>query len=311
MLFAALACRNIAIMADYDRGYKLLFSNPEMVRDLLLGFVREEWVAKLDFDSLEKVSGSYVSDDLRERHDDVIWRVRFADKWLYLYILLEFQSKEDAHMAVRVLTYLGLLYQDLIRTKQFTPSGKLPPVLPIVLYNGENRWSAAEEVSELIENIPGNLARFSPKLRYLLIDEGAFEHSELKSLKNLVAVLFQLEKTPVNEVADELLYRFIEWVWDNKELQRAVAVFLTRVYFENKVDVSEIFLRAKNPSEVKTMLEKNREKWNRELVDKGRNEERQRLAKRLLTNGMSVSQVAELTELSEEEVQKLQDSVAN
>ncbi|MCP4605267.1 MAG: Rpn family recombination-promoting nuclease/putative transposase, partial [Proteobacteria bacterium] len=218
-------------MADYDRGYKLLFSSPEMVRDLLLGFVREDWVAKLDFNSLEKVAGSYISDDLRERHDDVIWRVRFADKWLYLYILLEFQSTEDIHMSVRVLTYLGLLYQDLIRGKQFTPSGKLPPVLPIVLYNGDKRWSAAEEVSELIEHIPGSLARFSPKLRYLLIDEGAYEHTELESLKNLVATLFQLEKTPMSEVANELLYKFIEWVWDNKELQRAVAVFLTRVYF--------------------------------------------------------------------------------
>lgn len=36
---------------------------PRMVRDLLTGFVKEAWVEQLDFTSLEKVSGSYVTDD--------------------------------------------------------------------------------------------------------------------------------------------------------------------------------------------------------------------------------------------------------
>ena len=99
-------------MPDHDNSYKLLFSHQEMVRDLLVGFVQEPWLAELDFSTLEKVNGSYVTDDLRSREDDVIWRVRFKDRWLYLYILLEFQSSVDAYMALRVMTYLGLLYQD-------------------------------------------------------------------------------------------------------------------------------------------------------------------------------------------------------
>lgn len=61
---------------DHDQSYKLLFSHPEMVADLLRGFVKEDWVAALDFSTLEKVNGSYISDDLREREDDIIWRVR-------------------------------------------------------------------------------------------------------------------------------------------------------------------------------------------------------------------------------------------
>jgi len=54
-------------MAKHDSAYKLLFSHAQMVEDLLKGFVREEWVEKLDFSTLEKVNGSYVSDDLRQR----------------------------------------------------------------------------------------------------------------------------------------------------------------------------------------------------------------------------------------------------
>jgi hypothetical protein len=39
-------------MPDHDNSYKLLFSHPEMVRDLLLGFVNEPWLAELDLKTL-------------------------------------------------------------------------------------------------------------------------------------------------------------------------------------------------------------------------------------------------------------------
>ena len=123
-------------MADHDSSYKYLFSHARMVEDLLRGFVREEWVVKLDFTSLEKVNGSYVSDDLRQRADDIVWRVRWGDDWLYVYILMEFQSTVDPWMAVRIMTYVGLLYQDLISTEKLVSGSTLPPVLPVVLYNG-------------------------------------------------------------------------------------------------------------------------------------------------------------------------------
>ncbi|MFM8330126.1 MAG: Rpn family recombination-promoting nuclease/putative transposase [Candidatus Methylumidiphilus sp.] len=52
---------------DHDPAYKLLFSHAEMVADLLRGFVHEDWVAELDFSTLEKCHGHYVSDRLRKR----------------------------------------------------------------------------------------------------------------------------------------------------------------------------------------------------------------------------------------------------
>ncbi|MCB2263125.1 MAG: Rpn family recombination-promoting nuclease/putative transposase, partial [Candidatus Thiosymbion ectosymbiont of Robbea hypermnestra] len=120
----------------HDSSYKLLYSHTAMIEDLLRGFVPETWVAELDLTSLQKCSGSYVSDDLRDRADDLIWRVHWGQDWLYVYLLLEFQSGIDPWMAVRIQTYLGLLYQDLIRTRRLSNTGRLPPVLPIVLYNG-------------------------------------------------------------------------------------------------------------------------------------------------------------------------------
>lgn len=66
--------------SPHDTGYKLLFSHPEMVRDLLLGYVPGDWVADADFSTLEHVNGSYVSESERQRHDDMVWRVKVRER---------------------------------------------------------------------------------------------------------------------------------------------------------------------------------------------------------------------------------------
>ena len=176
-----------------DASYKLLFSAPEVVRDLVLGFIPDDWLHSLDYSTLEKVPGSYVTDDLRHRADDVIWRVRAEGEWIYLYLLIEFQSTVDPWMAVRMMSYVGLLYQDLIRRGEVLPGRRLPPVLPIVLYNGEAKWTAATDIAALIPKAPGLAAKYLPKLEYLLIDENQYSDAELAGLKNLVAAIIRFE----------------------------------------------------------------------------------------------------------------------
>jgi predicted transposase YdaD len=173
---------------EYDASYKELFSHPEMVADLLAGFVLEPWVQEVDFTTLEKVGGSYVSDDLRTREDDLVWRVRLRGGWLYVYLLLEFQSSVEPYMAVRVMTYVGLLYQDLIRRRELAPGGRLPPVVPVVLYNGLPRWQAAVDIAELVAAGPGGLAQYRPRLRYLAVDQdSASSMADLEGVRIMLA----------------------------------------------------------------------------------------------------------------------------
>ena len=54
-------------------------------------------------------------------------------------VLLEFQSTADSFMALRVLEYAALLYGELLHRGVAKP-GALPPVLPVVLYNGDAPW---------------------------------------------------------------------------------------------------------------------------------------------------------------------------
>ena len=207
----------------HDAAYKDLFSHPRMVVDLLRGFAAREWSDALDFSTLEKLPAEYVSDDFRQRHGDAVWRLRFRnDTWMYLLVMLEFQSSADPYMAVRILVYTGLLYQDLIRRGELGDAGRLPPVLPVVLYNGRPRWTAPVEVGDLISPVGEVLSRFQPSQRYFLLDEGRWGEDDLPR-RNLVSALVGLENSRSAAGLSNVLEALSDWVEGpgEDELRRA------------------------------------------------------------------------------------------
>ena len=258
-------------MADHDNSYKLLFSHAGMVADLLKGFVKEDWVREVDFDTLRRMDGTFVSDDLRSRENDVLWQVGWKGGWLYVYLLLEFQSTVDPFMAVRVMTYLGLLYQDLIRQKLLTPAGRLPPVFLLVLYNGARPWRAALDVADLVEPVPGGLESYRPRLRYAMIDEARIPEMELESERNLAAALFRLETSrDAQDVGSGMAAMAACLAGSADEsLRRSVETWLKQVLLPTRfpgVQVPEVA----DLQEMQTMLAERALEWTREWEEEGR-----------------------------------------
>jgi hypothetical protein len=208
----------MAIMAlNHDGSYKLIFQHKESVRDLLMQFVPAPQPKVWDFSSLEAVRGSYVTRSGVHRHGDAVWRLKLRDsaecsqEWTYLYLLLEFQSAEpDKWMALRVQLYVSLLRQDLIARKELTRDGKLPPVAPIVLYNGESRWTAALDLGQLVASVPEALAPYQSGCRYWLIDEQRYAPQFLESQQSPLAALFRLEQCEPGSDKDAALAYLIE-----------------------------------------------------------------------------------------------------
>jgi hypothetical protein len=257
-------------MVDHDGGYKRLFSEPRMVQDLLTGFIPGDWVRKLDFSTLEPVKSDPISDQLDRRVDDAIWKVRLKDNsCLYICILLEFQSTPERFMPLRILTYLSLLYEDVVRSGQLLPGKKLPPVLPIVLYNGKTRWTLSARMHDLIEHISDDLTRYVPNFEFLLIDENAFSRKELssdrmKNAKNLVAALFRLEQSMENRDILAIVEELLTWLAmpDQQSLSRAMAAWMDRVMRPSKPEGADIPAFS-DLTEVQSMLRETVQEWYR------------------------------------------------
>ena len=70
--------------------------------------------------------------------------------WLYLVVMLEFQSTVDHLMPLRIRNYVDRFHMEQWRGRRFRSTDRLAPVLPIVLYNGKLRWTAARRVIDLV-----------------------------------------------------------------------------------------------------------------------------------------------------------------
>ena len=252
----------------HDSSYKFLFSNPELVRDLVMGFIPDEWLHSLDYTTLEKVPCSYVTDDLKQREDDIVWKVKVSGEWVYLYILMEFQSSVDKYMALRMMVYIGLLYQDLIKQGQVLSDGRLPPILPIVLYNGSQKWTATTNVADLIPEVSGLVAEFRPSLKYLLIDENNYSDSELASSSNLVAAVFRLEHASSPSDVSDIVKFLIEWLADRPDLRKMFARWLSATLMR-KSEYDILLPEIDDLQEIKVMLADKVEVWAKAYIAEG------------------------------------------
>ena len=76
--------------------------------------------------------------------------------------------------------------------------GALPPVLPVVLYNGDPPWRPATEMRELIAAPPPVLAPYQPSQRHVVLDQRRARAEDFK-LQGLTWEVAQLEQSRAAE----------------------------------------------------------------------------------------------------------------
>ncbi|MCY4012786.1 MAG: Rpn family recombination-promoting nuclease/putative transposase [Gammaproteobacteria bacterium] len=261
----------------HDPIYRRLFGYRRMVADLLRVVGDAELLQEVDLEELDKLPADYVGDSGQQRRGDTVWRVSYRGGSLYLLILLEFQSTSDSLMALRNLEYTTLLYRELERRDELGTPGAWPPVLPVVLYNGETRWTAELEMRELIAPVPNLLAPCQPSQRSVLLDERRVAMDDLP-LGNLIRALvgFEQSRSP-NELA-QVAVALNDWLREPPEPGLAnVFVDWMHQIAARMARAGELAPLGRNLEEAAmTLVERVAqwpEQWRREGVAQGRREE--------------------------------------
>ncbi|MBF0611310.1 MAG: Rpn family recombination-promoting nuclease/putative transposase [Magnetococcales bacterium] len=180
---------------DSDYIYHNLFSHPKMVADLLLAFMDPQWLIHLDLERMRRHNSKLTARKGERRRGDMVWEIPTRQGGsLFIVLMLEFQSRVEEWMALRYGGYAFLFYQQLVDERKLKAADGLPPLLPILLYNGEPRWHAATNVQNLIRLPEGSsLWNFQPGMGYSVIDEGAYPKEMLEGSPYLSAILFRME----------------------------------------------------------------------------------------------------------------------
>jgi predicted transposase/invertase (TIGR01784 family) len=291
----------------YDRSYKDLFSRPEMVKDLLTGFVQEDFIDDIDFSKLQKLGTTYILQEYEKRETDLILKLNIKGQEAYLYILIELQSNPDKFIALRVLEYLVGFYQDLLKQEENLPD-KLPPVFPIVLYTGKDPFNCAVSMEELIDKPYKRLMKYVPRFEYYKIainevNEGRY--GELIELENIVAACFNVVRAKTKKEMKEALYKLPEIVRKYSEyLQRALDIWLKEFLKKKGVDIEKINMiggKEMIDEVIDQIYEEGKEKGKLE----GNLEGKLEMAKEFHKLGFSIEKLAEITKITPEELKKV------
>jgi len=265
----------------HDIGYKEIFSYLEMVQQLIEGFAPKEVADLLDFSTLKPHPGHYITPTFQNKEEDIVWSVKAQLEpagepvEIYLYILLEFQSSVDRTMPVRFMQYIASFYDHLLKNDQVKSSEYLPPVFPIVLYNGNPKWYAKTNITDMIHPVPDILKPYQPNLSYYLIDEGRYTEEQLEQIHTPISAVFSLENATDDQKMAQAILRASKIIQlqqgerrevINKVLTRWLKRHLQRLGLGLNIDSIQRL------AEEESMLAENLENWKEGLVQKGKME---------------------------------------
>ena len=140
---------------DNDGLHKFAYRLREVFADLLRLAV-PALAAELDFTRAQLLPTSSVAAAgarFKQRHGDMTWRLphrrgagRHGSRRPDLIVVVEFQSTVDQGMAQRMREYCGMLRESPVAG---VPEDARPALLPLVVYNGSERWTAPGAVAAL------------------------------------------------------------------------------------------------------------------------------------------------------------------
>ena len=295
----------------------MLLSFGKIFQQLIEGYVDKDWKNLLDFSHAQKIDKTFILKGFEQIESDVLYKVPLLgmDKEIYLYVLMEFQSTVDHSIAFRVLNYLSQVWSDV--SKNIAPNlrkqkgFRLPPVFPIVLYNGSESWTACQSVKELVD-MADIFGEFIPNVKYYLINIQKLKIEELQQLGNALAGVFLMEhevnsqefeksfkeglKLVYSEPDYELLKTITEWIF----------ALLKREFPEKAPElVQNIELTKNNREEVRTMLETMPKKLIALGEEKGILEGKKITAKNMLAENCDIAFIVKVTGLTADEIRQL------
>ena len=192
-------------------------------------------MAVLDLENLKLQAGSFVDADLREKFSDLLFSAPLAKKEdangakeTLIYFLFEHKSQSDALTAFQLLSYLVRIWEKRLRDGQ-----ELCPIVPLVVYHGENGWTAARSMQELVRG-PNELAEYQVDFRFQLLDLSALKDHEIGGnliLKSTLRLLKYSRSRHLIEILSEILRLIVQLLpgHQGEEWVKVIGVYVMSV----------------------------------------------------------------------------------
>ena len=301
------------ISNPHDRGYKSLLASEKIFLELLQSFVDMGWVSLIDPEAITRIDKSYILQDFSEKEADLVYRLKIKGQDVIFYLLLELQSSVDFQMSYRLLVYMMGIWRDVLKNtdpkeierKEF----RLPPIIPIILYNNKDKWTACRSFKETLAEAE-LFKEYVVDFKYILIDVNRYEKQTLTALNNFIGLVFKMDQSvSPKEYRNRLLeigpnlkkfdaqkfQLFVSWlkmVTDASGLPETAKKEIANILDETK------------PEEAEQMVT-NMEKIIGSMYEEGLNDGKMDDAKKMLEENLSEELIVKITGLPVEQIRKI------
>ena len=302
---------------EHDKVFRKILSDKIEVTK----FLNEQLKTNLKPEDIEQYNSSYINTLMQNEEADVVYKLRGKNE----FFLIEHQSKVDYRMPFRILKYEMAIIESAIDEKEYGKKSYLHPrVNAIVLYTGKQKWNVAKAFEEIqVSSILEKALEFA---KYLLVDINNYTENELLETPSFMTKALLIEKAKDNEQIANYIEKIVEIINKDKEnysdnMKEIFKIMLTQI-IKNKIgkEKTDEFLNKLNiggdenmMAVFETIQQDNKRIYRRgkkdgivEGIKQGIMEKSIEIAKKLLNKNNSKEEVAEITGLKIEEIEKLQ-----
>jgi predicted transposase YdaD len=185
----------------HDTFFKQVLSDTKLADTFLREHLPADVVGLLGPEPPEPLPGTYVDEELRQHHSDLLFRVRLkTGSDAFAYVLLEHKSSSDPGARLQLLRYVvRILTKWYAQNKEQLP---LPPVLPLLAHQGPGAWKPSCEFADLFGTVPASLNPYLPSFRHALVDLALVGDPALSTEVRLRAFLKALKYSRRSDLPD-------------------------------------------------------------------------------------------------------------
>ncbi len=218
----------------HDKLFREVWSDKAIAADFLQNYLPAKVLSQIDLHTLEIAKDTFIEKDLKEFYSDLLYKVDLQAGPGYIYLLFEHKSYVDKLTPLQILEYMVKIWR--LHLKQH-PHALLPPVVPFLLYHGNNQWPWCK-FSDLMDASGLILPEYTPDFQYILLDLTQYSDREIEGLLlcRAVLLLFKHVRAPDFEERISAILRMLN------QLQKAdngfrylEAIFR---YLHSTVDIS-------------------------------------------------------------------------
>jgi len=304
-----------------DAGFKTVLGNHELFAQFLRDFIKIDMLRDVKPEDIEDITERFVAMGIDSKEGDTVKKIRVTvEEPFFIVGLAEHNQKVYHRMGFRFLEYKVFIWLDYERERNAIRKGaselkgfKYPPILPIVYYTGEGKWTAP---TNFIDKVYFNdvFGKYIPKFEYILIDAKNYGQEDLLRNKDILSLFLIIDKIKraeqistlrdiPKEFFDELEASTPEHL--RKLVREVVAMFLAKLDIPEpeRDEVTEKILKRRF-SEMFTLVDGYSV---RETRIEAKRENTREIATNLLCIGVPVEMIAKATGLTREEVEELRN----